>query len=108
MLIEMLIAASCAGATQHEACSKAVEAGTKQYGVYQNVDKAEDLTKKEAVHKVDDVAGAAPAAVVGFVAQGYHDKGFRYSFKPGDVLDVDKVTTQVGKGNGSLVFEWRF
>lgn len=108
MLIEMLIAASCASGQYNQACSKAMEAGTKQTGIYQNVDKAESMGKQEALKTVTNVAGETPAAVVGVAAKSYHDKGVTYSFKPVDVLSIDRITTRVGKGTGTLNFEWRF
>lgn len=108
MLIEMLIALSCASGQYHEACSKAVEAGTKQTGVYQNTEKAEDLTKQQAVKTVTNVAGETPAAVIMVAARGYKDKGFTYTFKPANVLSIDRITTKVEKGSGTINFGWSF
>lgn len=108
MLIELLIAVSCANGQYTEACSKALEAGTKQAGIYQTAEKAEDITKQEAVRTVTKVAGAAPAAVIGAAAQGYRGKGITYTFKPTNVFDMDRITTRVEKGSGSLNFGWSF
>lgn len=104
MLIELLIAASCANGHYTEACSKAIEAGTKQTGVYQTAEKAEDLTKQGASKTV----GETPVAVAGIAAKSYKDKNVTYTFQPMNVLDMDRITTSVGKGSGSVNFGWSF
>ena len=111
MLIEMLIAASCVSGPYKEACSKAMEASTKQTGIYQNVIKAEEYTEKKALTTVTDTTGEAPVAVIGFAVKTYRDKAITYKIKPKKYLPIDAITTQVGTqngGTGSLNLEWRF
>jgi hypothetical protein len=108
MLMELLIAASCSGAVNHEACSKAVQAGTMQVGLYDNVANAEKIAQTAATKEIERTVGKTPAVLVGSAAKIYKDKAVTYSFKPTDVLSIDNVTTQVGQDKGSLSLEWRF
>lgn len=103
MLLEMLFVMSCKDAGNQQACEKAMEAGTKQYKVYQSWEQAESSTKK----LVTDATGSTVWAAAGMGYKTYKDKGITYSFKPKDVF-VDKITTKAGVSNGSVNLEWKF
>lgn len=111
MILELLIAASCSSQGIYQnACSKALEAGTKQYGFYQNVDQVEQYTSKTVYKTVTGVTGETPWVVTAVAVKAYRDKAISYGFNP-KVLSMDRITTKVGSqdgGNGSVNFEWRF
>lgn len=105
MLLEMLFAMSCRDIDNQQACEKAMEAGSKQYEVYQTWNKAENIVKAKVTSATGETAWVV--AAVGY--KTYKDKAVTYSFQPN--VFVHKITTKVGYahgGTGSVNLEWRF
>ena len=111
MLIESLIAAICVAGPYHDACAKAIEASSKQIGIYQGVEKVETETQKRTLKTVASFTGETPLMVVGAAAKVYREKAIVYTIRPKSFVPIDSITTKVGAqngGNGSINFEWRF
>lgn len=111
MMLEMLIAASCTVGAYQQACQKAIEAGTKQTGFYQAVQKAEDAAQNKALTTATNTAGETPVMIAAIAAKTARDKAITYKFKRKAVPFFDTITTKVGYDKGmttTVGFEWRF
>lgn len=110
MLLETLIAQACASlfVSQQEACHKALEAASKQVGVYQQVDLAERRVGDIAVAKVQNMTGRRPLEVVGVILKVYRDKSITYPIRRNPDGLIPSVLPSVGLDGGSINLGWRF
>lgn len=109
--LEAIIMTTCIGLSGnvHDACEKALEAGSKQSGVAQNVGKFEDKVSRKADREARDIvgdtgmeAGAIGVSVVKTVVE--KSATFRFPvFMPSMYL-----STQIGVEKSQLGIEWKF
>lgn len=105
-----LIAGACLSfsGNGHEACSKAIEAGAKQSGFEQNVNKAEEIVTKEANGKAHYLLGDTGMEVVGggiFIAKTVRDKSIQFNLPTLGICD--RISSHVSPDNYGLQFVWR-
>lgn len=107
----VLIASACIGLSgnKQQACEKALEAGSKQTGIEQNVDKFQKVVERKAKDGAEDVIGKDGVDVVGggvFVAKTIVDRSVKFNAPTFDLCD--RVTSQVGIDKYSVELEWGF
>lgn len=94
---------------QQQACEKAIEAGAKQSGIEQNVDRFQRKIEKNATDKATDIIGKPGVDVVGggvFVAKTIMDKSVRFNLPTLGICD--RITNQIGVNQYSTQLEWGF
>lgn len=92
-----------------EACEKALEAGSKQSGIEQNVNQAQDRLEDKAKKNAKDLLGDTTMDVVGgtvFLAKTISDKSVKFSLPTMGLCD--KITNEVGPDKYQLQMVWRF
>ena len=110
-ILEALISLSCAGLSgnPHDACTKALQAGSKQSGVEQNVNHVEDhyskLADQQARYLVGN-DGMMAGAVIGGTGKAIIDKTATFKFPI--FMPSMCLTTQVGVSKSMLGLEWKF
>jgi uncharacterized surface anchored protein len=111
MFLDMLFALTCQDfrRVDQEACRKAIEAGSKQSGMYQTITQIQDhatkTVEKVAVNAVGEEALAYPVVV----AKVYRDQAVSYGFTPKHILGIDRIETTVNfNGSGSMNLKWSF
>ena len=110
-ILEALISLSCAGLSgnPHDACTKALQAGSKQSGVEQNVNNVENhysrLADQQARYFVGN-DGMTAGAVVGGAGKAiiYKSATLKFPFFMPSMF----LTTQVSSSKSMLGLEWRF
>lgn len=109
--LQTIITASCvslSGVAQ-DACNKALEAGTKQSGVEQNVNKIEDNVSKTADKQARSVVGNSGMDVAGgvaFIAKSVVEKSAIFAL-PTFGLNMS-LKAQVGAEKSGLSLEWKY
>jgi len=110
-LFSQAITAFCmsaaSSATYNNACNHAVDAGTRQVGIRQQVDGAEDKTTALVATKATDVAGkhvSMAVGAVGFVYKTYRDKSL--VFKLPTMGICDSLSNQITPNSYILSFQW--
>lgn len=109
--VEALITATCIGLSGNiqDACEKSLEAGSKQSGVEQNINRFEDKVSKNADQKARGVIGDSGMEVAGgvaFVVKSVADKAILVkipSFIRGASMDA-----KIGQEKSGLTVEWKF
>lgn len=107
-LMSMAIVGACATA-QSGACVKSLEAGTKQYGIEQNVDTFEQKTTTKANKEAYNLLGDTGVQALGggfFLAKTAIDKYVMFQVPTLGVCD--SVVSQVGLDFYKLKLEWNF
>lgn len=107
----MAISSACMSfqGSAHEACMKSFEAGSKQSGLEQNVNKAQQIIEKTVDKKAHYYLGDTTLLVVGqamFISKTVSDKYVKFDMPTMGICD--RITNQVGLGNYSTLLEWRF
>lgn len=90
------------------ACSKAVEAGTKQSGIYQLMDKTEQNQLTTATKTGQDLFGDEVVEVIAAGAYSYrvyNNKALR--FKLPDMGIADSISNTITPNSYTLNFQWR-
>jgi len=112
--IALAISSACAGMHEYRACSKALEAFTKQTGIWQASNKLNKYVSDYVGDRLTAAAkSAAPpilwqaAAVGATVYEVGRGKEYRISFKP-PVLSVTSAYIGAGTRSVSSGLEWRF
>lgn len=109
--ISVLIAAACINASGpgKEACSKGLEAGSKQSGIEQQVNDAKDRLEDKAKNQARDIMGETGVKMVGstfYLAKVVSDKAV--SFRLPTFGICDKITSTAGVEGGNFLMEWSF
>lgn len=110
-LTEMFIVLACTNtpAIYTTACNKAVDAGTRQTGIRQQADKAEELTTKFADHEAQSLIGKKGVSVVGagmFIYKTTTDKKLKVEV-PNFGL-CDSINTELATDSQMLRLQWNF
>jgi hypothetical protein len=93
----------------HDACTKALDAGSKQTGIEQDVNKVEDTVSKKADKKARELVGdtgMTVGAVVGGAGKAVADKAIVLRFPV--FLPSMFISTQVGVQKSLLGLEWKY
>lgn len=109
MLLELVIAQACIGLSgqPHEACLKAVQAASIQYGVSDSVGNAEKVVTKTVESKVSELTGPKALAVIAFTAKVVHDKQVAIQFSRSNGK-MPSVVTTFDRTSGRVLFGWGF
>lgn len=107
----ILIASACISSSgvKQEACSKGLEAGTKQFGVEQSVNSFEKKVEKDAKLTAYDWFGKTGSDVLGgtiFLAKTVKDKSVSFGLPTLGI--ANRITTTAGVDIYRLNLEWRF
>lgn len=110
-VVAAFITSACLGLSGNgeQACQKAMEAGSKQSGIEQNVNKFEKTVERKATYKATDLLGKAAIDVVGgglFLAKTVVDKSVQFNVPT--LGTCDKITNKVGVDKYSVQMEWGF
>lgn len=106
----LMITSACLGLSgnPHEACEKALEAGTKQAGIEQNVDKAQKMVESTADRTAHEILGQQTMELAGggiFIAKTVINKSVQFNVPSFGLCD--KITSQVGTDKYSMQMVWR-
>lgn len=106
----LMITSACLGLSGNgqQACEKALEAGSKQSGIEQNVDKTQKYIEKAADRKAHDLLGQQVMEIAGggiFIAKTVVDKSVQFSVPTLGICD--RITSQVGVDKYSMQMVWR-
>jgi hypothetical protein len=106
-----LITSACIGlsGSGQEACNKALEAGSKQSGIEQDVDRIEKHVTQNADQKGHEYLGDKGMEVVGgtaFVAKTLIDKSLVFGVPTFGICD--RIVNKVEPNKYSLQLEWKF
>jgi hypothetical protein len=110
-LMPLMIAGACMTATGNgqQACSKSLEAGTKQAGIELFVDKTEDKYNKKANRTAYSLLGQSGMDVVGgslFIVKTAVDKNVAFGLPTMGICD--SANSQIGLDSYKLKLEWGF
>ena len=105
----LMITSACLGMnpSYHDACIKSLEAGTKQSGIEENVDRAQKIVEKTADQKAHQILGQQVMEITGggvFIAKTVIDKSVQFNLPTFGVCD--KITNQVGVDKYSMQMVW--
>lgn len=101
----------CAGAQNnyYEACSKALDATSRQIGLRQEADSVEQRMRGIAEDNAKKYLGKESVATVAFVGFTYKSvKERQVTFKLPNLGLCNSVTSQVGTEQASLRMDWNF
>lgn len=106
-----IVTSACIGlsGSAREACSKALEAGSKQSGIEQDVDTFQKNVEKQANNEAHEYFGDTGVEVLGsslFLLKTVIDKSVRFNAPTFGLCD--SVTNQVGPNDYKLLLEWKF
>lgn len=106
----LAISAMCAqysGTRYYDACLNAVDRGTRQVGVRQQADQAQDKVNQIVTNKVDKIVGKTvidAVAVGGFVYKTAKDKNV--SFGLPTLGFASSVSNEIGVDSYKIVLQW--
>jgi len=110
-LFSLGIASLCAGVAAdgqyNIACNKAVEAGTRQYGVYQLMDRTEQKSLEIATKQGSDILGkdATEVVVIGVYSYRFY-KDRAVVFKLPNLGLADTISNRITLTSYTLNFQW--
>lgn len=111
MILESLISLSCAGfnGDSHDACTKALEATSKQVGIDKNVSSVENRVSKSADQQARELVGNsgmnAGAVLVG-AGKAISDKSATFKFPV--FMPQMFFNLQIGTNKSLAGVEWKF
>jgi len=110
-VFDSLIMAACIGSSgvQHDACTKALEAGGNQSGIERNVDTYEKRKLENAKESAISYLGKDSVNVVGgtaWLAKVMIDR--KATVRLPNFGICDGLTTEVDEKLARLVFQWKF
>lgn len=110
-VMETLILTACMSTSgvSHDACVKALEAGSKQTEVEQNVNRAEDRVSRKADAEARELVGdtgMSAAASLGFVVKSVAEKSATFKFPV--FTPQMYLSTQIGSEKSMLGLEWKY
>ena len=114
MIAELLITAACAGRPDlpSTACTKTLEAGSKQTGIEKNINMVEDFTTNTVKKKVLPVTGEVVWVIagIGYKTSQTHELEYTFPVKT-SLFRIDTVSTKIGMNSNAtntLSLGWSF
>jgi hypothetical protein len=109
--MSVIIMTACMGVSGvgHDACTSALEAGSKQSGVAKDLDSYEDKVSRKADNEARSLVGEtgmSVGAVVGGVGKAVVDKSATLKFPL--FLPSMYISTEIGVYKSMLGLEWKF
>lgn len=106
----LMITSACIGMSgnANEACMKALEAGSKQTGIEENINKAQKVVEKTAEKTANEVLGKKTMEIAGgtiFLAKTVADKSIQFNLPTFGICDG--ITNQIGVDRYSMQMFWR-
>lgn len=110
-LMTTLIASVCVGLSgaDKDACTNGLDAGSKQYGIQQDVDSAENKTNKEAIKESYSLLGNGGTKVLGgslFMAKAAYEKSLTLQMPTMGLCNF--LTSEVKPNAYNLKMEWKY
>lgn len=110
-LLDQAIIALCATAQpQYNApCKASLQAGTRQIGIYEQINTGEKVANQIALHDAQQNLGDTTIIVIGgvaFVAKAVQDRGLSFNLPTYGVCD--SLGSHVGIGSYGLHMGWKF
>lgn len=110
-LMSQVIMMACIGSAPayNQACNKALDAATRQVGVRQQVDTAEDKTVQIVSHKAQTIVGNDVTSVVGvggFILKTARDRSLNFGIPTLGLCS--SLRNQIGVDSYAIMAEWRF
>jgi hypothetical protein len=105
------ILSACLGleGSYYDACSKAIDAGTRQIGLYQQAELIEKRTNKYALGEAKKYFGDEGVKAIGFIGFGVKTvRDEKVAFKLPNLGLASSVNNEIGKDSYKINIQWNF
>lgn len=110
-LFGSVILSACLGlnGSYYEACSKAMDAGTRQIGIRQKADEIESQTRNYTDSQGKKYLGKEGMAAIGFIGFGVKTvREEKVAFKLPNLGLCSSINNEIGKDHYNVKFQWDF